>query len=143
MIKFTITRFLATAVLLMSLSTPAWEPNPADVAYLSRTTWGEVRGCTETEQRAQIWCILNRVDDPRFPNTIEGVVTAPYQFQGYSPDNPVDPFKALAEEILTLWHSGVREIPTDMVFCSGDGVHQTFRTDWIPTETTRYYPWPS
>lgn len=120
-------------------STP-WEPDPADVAYISRTIWGEVRGCTEAEQRAQAWCILNRVDDPRFPGTVEAVVTAPNQFQGYSASNPVEPFRELAREILILWHNGVREIAVDMVFCSGDGRHQTFRNSWVRDENTKYYP---
>ena len=140
MIHFTISRIISTALLFLSLSTPVWEPDPADVAYLSRTTWGEVRGCCEVEQRAQMWCVLNRVDDPRFPDTIEAVVTAPYQFQGYSPNNPVEPFEEMAKEILTLWHDGERKIPTDMVYCSGDGVHQTFRNTWERTSDTRYYP---
>jgi hypothetical protein len=117
-----------------------WEPDPKDVAYISRTIWGECRGCCEEEQRAQAWCILNRVDDPRFPNTIRGVVIAPYQFQGYSPDNPIEPFAELAREILILWHKGEREIPEDMCWCEGDGKHQTFRTTWLRTEETRYYP---
>ena len=117
-----------------------WQPSEEDIAYISRTVWGEVRGCDEVEQRAQVWCILNRVDDSRFPNTIAEVVTAPYQFQGYSPNNPVDPFRDLAEEILILWHDGEREIPEDMVFCSGDGKHQTFRNSWERTAETRYYP---
>lgn len=73
-----------------------WEPDPADVALISRTIWGETRGCCEEEQRAQAWCILNRVDDPRFPGTVRAVVTAPNQFQGYSPSNPVEPFRELA-----------------------------------------------
>lgn len=117
-----------------------WEPDPEDVAYISRTIWGECRGCCDEEQRAQAWCILNRVDDPRFPDTIKTVVTAPNQFQGYSPNNPVEPFRELAREILILWHDGYREIPTDMCWCSGDGMHQTFRSTWLPTEETRYYP---
>ena len=117
-----------------------WQPSEEDIAYISRTVWGEVRGCDEVEQRAQVWCILNRVDDSRFPDTIAEVVTAPYQFQGYSPDNPIEPFRDLAAEILTLWHDGKREIPADMCFCSGDGRHQTFRTTWERTAETRYYP---
>lgn len=117
-----------------------WEPDPKDVDLVSRTIWGEVRGCCEAEQRAQAWCILNRVDDPRFPDTIRGVVTAPNQFQGYSANNPVEPFAELAREILILWHAGEREIPEDMVFCSGDGRHQRFRTTWLITEETRYWP---
>lgn len=117
-----------------------WEPDPADVALISRTIWGETRGCCEAEQRAQAWCILNRVDDPQFPDTIRAVVTAPSQFQGYSPSNPVEPFRELAREILILWHAGEREIPEDMVFCSGDGRHQRFRTTWLITEETEYWP---
>ena len=118
----------------------AWEPSDEDIAYVSRTVWGEVRGCDYIEQRAQVWCILNRVDDPRWPDTIAEVVLAPSQFQGYSINNPVEPFWDLAREILIMWHNGEREIPTDMCFCSGKNGHQTFRTDWIPNENTRYYP---
>lgn len=117
-----------------------WEPDPEDVAYISRTIWGEVRGCCEAEQRAQAWCVLNRVDDPRFPDTIRAVVTASNQFQGYSTINPVEPFAELAREILILWHTGKREIPEDMCWCEGDGKHQTFRNSWVEDENTRYYP---
>lgn len=117
-----------------------WKPDPEDVAYISRTIWGETRGCCEAEQRAQAWCILNRVDDPRFPDTIKAVVTAPNQFQGYSANNPAETFRELAQEILTLWHTGKREIPEDMCWCEGDGRHQTFRSTWLKTEETRYYP---
>lgn len=137
----TIGRILAAAVLLAELAAgKAWEPDPADVALVSRTIWGEVRGCCEAEQRAQAWCILNRVDDPRWPGSIEKVVTAPQQFQGYSPNNPEEPFHEMAREILILWHEGEREIPADMCFCSGDGKHQYFRTEWERTENTRYWP---
>ena len=117
-----------------------WEPSPDDVALISRTIWGEVRGCPVVEQRAQAWCILNRVDDPRWGDTIEKVVLQPSQFQGYSPNNPVEPFEDMATEIIVMWHNGEYEIPRDMCFCGGDGKHQRFRTDWIPNENTRYYP---
>jgi len=133
---------IAMVTTMIPLSPPAddWVPDPSDVAYISRTIWGEARGCTEEEQIAQGWCILNRVDDSRFPDTIEAVVLAPNQFQGYSASNPVEPFREMAEDILIAWHNGEHGIPQDMVFCSGDGRHQTFRTDWIADEDTRYYP---
>ena len=136
---------LATMALLCGLSlepVKPWEPDVSDVAYLSRTIWGETRGCTEIEQRAQAWCILNRVDSEEayFPDTIAEVVTAANQFQGYSINNPVEPFADMAREILTMWHNGEREIPEDMCYCEGDGKHQTFRNEWLKTENTRYYP---
>lgn len=132
--------FLAALALLLAPPAETWEPDEADVDLISRTIWGECRGCCEAEQRAQAWCILNRVDDSRFPGTIREVVTAAHQFQGYSPENPAEPFRELAREILILWHAGEREIPEDMVFCSGDGRHQTFRTTWLITAETEYWP---
>lgn len=134
---------LATIALLCSLSlepVKPWEPDPAEVALISRTIWGEARGCEPEEQRAQAWCVLNRVDDPRWPDSIECVVLQPSQFQGYSSSNPAEPFEEMAKEILILWHEGEREIPADMCFCAGDGRHQTFRNEWERTENTRYWP---
>lgn len=133
---------LATLAIVCGLAPlpEPWEPNPVDIAYVSRTIWGETRGCPEIEQRAQAWCILNRVDDPRFPDTIEEVVLQPSQFQGYSTDFPADPFWDMAEEILIMWHNGEREIPADMCWCEGKNGHQTFRNEWTKTEDTRFYP---
>ena len=134
--------FIAALLILGSLgyAEEPWEPDPADIAYISRTVWGEVRGCCEVEQRAQVWCILNRVDDPRFPNTIAEVVLQKNQFQGFSWNNPEEPFHDLAREILILWHEGVREIPTDMVYCSGKNGHQRFRNEYQITANTQFYP---
>ena len=140
MINKIIAALLAALSLLMAPPAEAWEPDPADVTYVSRTIWGECRGCPEEEQWAQGCCIVNRVDDPRWPDTIAEVVLQPNQFQGYRSDNPVEPFYDMAREILIAWHNGDTGVPKDMCFCSGDGKHQRFRTDWIPNEETRYWP---
>lgn len=117
-----------------------WEPDPADVAYISRTIWGEARGCCREEQEGVAWCIMERVDSPQFPNTIRGVVLQPYQWQGYSPSNPAEPFAEMARDILMRWHDGECGIPDGMFWCSGDGVHQRFRDSYIVTEDTKFYP---
>ena len=51
-----------------------WEPDPAEVTALAQTLYGECRGCSELQQRAVCWCIFNRVDDSRFPDTVVGVI---------------------------------------------------------------------
>ena len=51
----------------------------ADVVALARMLYGEARGCTVDNQMKCVWCVLNRVDDARFPDTIIGVVSAPGQ----------------------------------------------------------------
>lgn len=119
---------------------PAGTPwTQEDVEYLARTMWGEARGCTVTEQAAVAWCVLNRVDDPRFPNTVREVVTAPYQFAGYIPGNPVEPdMVALAADVLTRWAAGDdagRVLPREYVFFSGDGIHNTYTTEYFGGDT--------
>lgn len=136
---------LATMALLCNLSLapvlPPWEPDPADVAYVSRTIWGETRGCPEKEQLGTGWCIVLRKNSPDFPNTIKSVVLQPNQWQGYSPNNPEEPFHDMAREILLADHNGeAGPLPEGFFWCSGDGRHQTFRNEWIRTEETRYWP---
>ena len=42
------------------------------VYIIAQLIWGEARGVqSTTEQAAVAWCVLNRVDDPQFPDTIE------------------------------------------------------------------------
>ena len=144
-LPFAIMHVLATMALLCNLSLapvlPPWEPDPADVAYVSRTIWGETRGCPEKEQLGTGWCIVLRKNSPDFPNTIEGVVLQPNQWQGYSPANPEEPFHDMAREILIADHNGeAGPLPEGFFWCSGDGKHQTFRNSWIRTEETRYWP---
>lgn len=112
------------------------EPEESDLIILAQTLWGEARGCTTTHQSAVIWCILNRVDDPRWPDTI-AEVCVPNQFLGYNPDNPVDPeLYALCEDVYARWtreqtegylNTG-RTLPREYVFFHGDGVENHFRT---------------
>lgn len=105
-----------------------------DVEYLARTMWGEARGCTVTEQAAVAWCVLNRVDDSRFPCTVRDVVTAPYQFAGYLPENPVDvELAALAVDVLSWWYAGDdtgRVLPREYLYFSGDGVRNIYTTEY-------------
>lgn len=76
----------------------------ADVIALAQMLYGEARGCTVDNQMKCVWCVLNRVDDVRFPDSIIGVVSQPGQFYGYSPDFPVlDRLYAVALDVLTRW----------------------------------------
>lgn len=105
---------------------------------LARTVWGEARGCTTTEQAAVVWCVLNRVDSPDFPDDILEVLEQPNQFSGYSPSYPVDlELVALVEDVLDRWkleNTAVgnvgRVLPKEYVFFEGDGQHNYFRTEY-------------
>lgn len=118
-----------------------WEPDPEDVDLVSRTIWGETRGCPSEEQEGVGWCIVLRKNSPQFPDTIRGVVLQPNQWQGYSPNNPAEPFHDMARDILIRDHNGeAGPLPEGFYWCSGDGKHQTFRNSWIQTEATEYWP---
>ena len=108
-----------------------------DVIAMAKMLWGEARGCALDNQQKAVWCVLNRVDDPRFPDTILGVLSQPSQFHGYSPDFPVwDELKEVARDVLTRWSlekQGVtveRELPPEYIFFTGDGIQNHFRAKY-------------
>ena len=106
----------------------------ADVIALAQMLYGEARGCTVDNQMKCVWCVLNRVDDARFPDTIIGVVSQPSQFHGYSPNFPVwDELKEVARDVLTRWSlekQGVtveRELPNTYCWFTGFNGSNHFR----------------
>lgn len=106
----------------------------ADVIALAQMLYGEARGCTVDNQMKCVWCVLNRVDDSRFPDTIQGVLSQPSQFHGYSPNFPVwDNLYAVALDVLTRWSMEkqgadvARELDKNAVFFTGDGIQNWFR----------------
>ena len=109
----------------------------ADVIALAQMLYGEARGCTVDNQMKCVWCVLNRVDDPRFPDTIIGVVSQPGQFHGYSPNFPVwDELKDVALDVLTRWSlekQGViveRELPNTYLWFTGYNGSNHFREEY-------------
>lgn len=106
----------------------------ADVIALAQMLYGEARGCTVDNQAKCVWCVLNRVDDPRFPDTIIGVVSQSGQFYGYSPHFPVwDELREVALDVLTRWSmekqgaAVTRELDKNAVFFTGNGSENVFR----------------
>jgi hypothetical protein len=74
-----------------------------EATYIAKTVWGEARGISVEEQEKVIWCILNRVDCPRYPDTIKGVVTSG-AFYGYYKSNPIwEEHYNLALEVIAKW----------------------------------------
>ena len=108
-----------------------------EIPYIARTVWGEARGCSETEQAAVIWCILNRVDSSirYMPDNIIDVVTQKHQFLGYVKTFPVtEEIRELVIDVLTRWEmekAGVenvgRVLPPEYMWFHGDGRHNHFR----------------
>ena len=105
-----------------------------DVAAVAKMLWGEARGCTRDNQIKCAWIVCNRVDDERFPDTIQGVLEQPNQFHGYSLSYPVtDELYSVAFDVLTRWSyekQGVpvrRELPNTYLWFTGNGRENIFR----------------
>ena len=126
---------------------PSEEPEPSqtpvyyvmyftedDVAAMAKMLWGEARGCTRDNQIKCAWIVCNRVDDERFPDTIQGVLEQPSQFNGYDPTFPVtDELYDVAFDVLTRWSyekQGIpvrRELPESFLWFTGNGRENIFR----------------
>lgn len=115
-------------------------PAQEDVAAMARTIWGEARGVIDpAEQEAVGWCVLNRLD-AGYADTVLGVVSAPGQFAGYDPANPVtDEFAEMARKILAAYwreSQGERDVgrvlPRKFLYFAsrGDG-RNYFRTAYV------------
>lgn len=123
---------------------PEYIPDAAEVEALAKLIFGEAGVVhSTTEKAAVVWCVLNRVDDPRFPDTVLEVITAPSQFTGYSAGNPVyEEYKALAADVLKRYHAerngdtdAGRVLPADYCFFVGDGRRNYFTNEWKSANT--------
>lgn|GEM_PF-1129982 len=112
------------------------EVDADDIVYIAKTIWGEGRGLSKYDKSLIAWCILNRVDDERFPGSVKGVVTQPYQFHGYSKAHPIDEeCLEIAKDVLTRYaleketgYDYGRTLPKKYVSFYGDGKRNYFRT---------------
>lgn len=118
----------------------------SDVVRIAQTLWGECRGVpSDTRKAAVAWCILNRVDDPRWPSTVKEVVVKS-QFNGYSPNNPVtEELYDLSVDVYTRWmkeKQGEQDIgrvlPAEYTFFIGDSKENHFSTEYLSNE---YWGW--
>ena len=108
-----------------------------DVAAMAKMLWGEARGCTRDNQIKCAWVVVNRVDDDRFPGTIQGVLEQPSQFHGYVSTYPVtDELYDVAFDVLTRWSyekQGIpvrRELPESFLWFTGNGRENIFREEY-------------
>lgn len=97
-------------------------------AKIAQVIWAEARGLSPYHKSLVAWCILNRYDMGLYGETIDAVITAPYQF-AYKASNPVtqEDFD-IALDVLIRWQSerylltsSGRTLPKQFVNFRGDG----------------------
>ena len=113
----------------------------AEAEYVAKVIYGTAKNHAETDQRAVVWCILNRVESPGYPNSIREVCQQPKQWINYSDDNPVlETHYELALEILKTWYTGGhRPMNKDFVFLTWSSEEIILRNTFVENKDTRYY----
>lgn len=154
---------LAATMLLSALTTPMPAEAPLwqdcnvgtiftddEVDALAQLVYGEACNCNIEGQAGVVWCVLNRVDDERFPDNVIDVITQKNQFFGYRESNPVLPELArLVEDVLmryNLEESGIvensgRVLPREYVFFSGDGQQNYFTITYAARDVWDWSAW--
>ena len=107
-----------------------------EVTLVCQTVYGEARGCSKEEQQLVVWCICNRVD--YYGTSVEQVVTADRQFQGYDPEHPVtEEIFENVTEVLEAWSRNEEALvyepyatTTEYRYFYGDGRHNWYREEW-------------
>lgn len=120
----------------------------ADVEALCKAVYGEALITqSDKEMAAVVWCVLNRMDSSQYDyDSIYEAVTAPYQFHGYDPDNPVtEHIEWLVLDVLSRWmeeKAGAenvgRTLPAGYLFFWGDGWHNHYTTEYHGDD---YWDW--
>lgn len=112
-----------------------------EAEYVARVMYGMARNHATQHQQTVVWCVLNRVDDSRFPDSIIEVCQQPSQWVGYDDSNPVlEDMYQTAYKMISSWRNGIhRPMDIGYVFAerTTDGI--ILRNTYEITARTRYY----
>ncbi len=110
-----------------------------EAGWISKVLYG-MKDNNEKDLRTAVWCILSRVDNPWYPNSVEDVCRQKDQWMGYSGDNPVlTNLKDLALEELAVWHNGERPVSQEYVYLYWTPQKVTLRDSFTDGSTTNYW----
>lgn len=125
-----------------------YAPTDEELEIMAKILYREARGVkSKAEQAAVIWCILNRVDDGQWGDTIKEVATYPHAF-AWIPDTPVDQeLLMLVADVCERWNlekAGAievgRTLPRDYLFFHSTEDHIGNRFTQV-YKGTDYWDW--
>lgn len=112
-----------------------------EAEYIAKVIYGTARNHVSSDQKAVVWCILNRVEHHAHPNTVAEVCEQPKQWMGYSDENPVlTELYDLALAELKIWHGdGHRPISNEYIYLSWSSKEIMLRDTFEETKKTNYW----
>ena len=112
-----------------------------EAEYIAKVLYGTAANHADSDKKAVVWCVLNRVDHNSHPDTVEEVCEQPKQWMGYSSDNPVvaDLYELALEE-LKVWHSGEhRPMNSSYIYLSWSSKEILLRDTFEVSKNTNYW----
>lgn len=112
-----------------------------EAEYIAKVLYGTAINHADSDKRAVVWCILNRVEHYSHPNTIAEVCEQPKQWMGYSDSNPVlEENYNLALEELKIWYSGGhRPMSNEYIYLSWSSKEILLRDTFEENRNTNYW----
>lgn len=112
-----------------------------EAEYIAKVIYGTARNHSDSDKRAVVWCILNRVEHYSHPNTIAEVCEQPKQWMGYSNDNPVltENYDLALAELKTWYSGGHRPMSNEYIYLSWSSKEIILRNTFEENKNTRYW----
>lgn len=112
-----------------------------EAEYIAKVIYGTARNHTDSDKRAVVWCILNRVEHYAHPDTVAEVCEQPKQWMGYSSDNPVltENYDLALAELKTWYNDGHRPMNNDYIYLSWSSKEILLRDTFEENKNTHYW----
>lgn len=107
---------------------------------LAKVLYG-VKDNSTDDLKTYCWCVLNRVDNPNYPDTLQDVIAQPSQWMRYDPTNPIiESLYQLAREQLDNWHNDThRPVSNEYVFMNWSRNDICLRDNFYEGSGTHYW----
>lgn len=112
-----------------------------EAEYISKVIYGTARNHADSDKKAVVWCILNRVEHYAHPNTIAEVCEQPKQWMGYSNDNPVldENYELALAELKTWYSGGHRPMNNSYIYLTWSSKEILLRDTFEENRNTNYW----
>lgn len=113
-----------------------------EAEWIARVMYGMAKpDHKDSDLRAIVWCILNRVDNKAYPGEVQAVCQQKSQWMGYSDDNPViAKLYDIALTELKKWHGdSVRPMTADFVYLTWSSKEILLRDTFEENRNTNYW----
>lgn len=112
-----------------------------EAEYIAKVIYGTARNHADSDKKAVVWCILNRVEHYSHPDTIAEVCEQPKQWMGYSSDNPVltENYDLALAELKTWYNDGHRPMGNDYIYLSWSSREILLRDTFEENKNTHYW----